>query len=55
MNVIRENRTETKQKKGFDRRIAALLALCVVSAVYGNPATVYEFRPIGVVSLKLID
>lgn len=36
MNMKKENKSEIKQKMGFARCFAALLALCAVSAVYGN-------------------
>lgn len=47
-----ENKAEIKQKKGFAMCFTALLALCAVSAVYGNETAVYEFRPADNVPLE---
>ena len=53
MNMKKENKSEIKQKMGFARRIAALLALYAVSAVYGNTTDMYEFHPAGLQGLEI--
>ena len=44
MNMKKENKSEIKQKKVFARCLAALLALCVVSTMYGNETIVSDNR-----------
>jgi len=44
MNMKQENKAEIKQKKGFAMCFTALLALCAVSAVYGNETARYDNR-----------
>ena len=46
MNNKIENKSEIKQKTGFARRFAALLALCAVSTVYGKQTAVSENRSV---------
>jgi len=47
-----KNRANSSMRKHVHGVFAALLCACAVSGVYGDPATVYGFRPGG---LQQID
>ena len=51
-NQSMSNRVNNSMKKRVHGVLAALLCVCAVYGVCGNPATVYRFRPIG---LQQID